>query len=738
MRARARAAPAATRCSPPPYLQKVRETGDAGFYARADGVLAPALPLAPRDPGALTERAALALARHDFRGAPATAARAAPARPDVARPLGVARRRARSSSAATARPARTLQEMVDRKPDLAAYARVSYLRELHGDLAGARRGDARWPSSAGGDARRERRLRRRRCSASSSCARATSARRARLPRGARRASRATRRPRPGWRASRPRAGDLGGGDRAPAPAGRERLPLPEYVDRARRDASSPRAGAPRRGATSRSSRAEQRLLRRARRRHRRRAGAVRGRPRRRRAGACALARRAWAAAPSVRSADALGWALTRAGRARGRAALGAPRAAPRLARPGCSSTTPGWPRARGGRGAVARAAAARGAGRATALLAAVRAARAARAGGRCDEARASLGARLTARARSRCRPRRRAHPLGNFSINHLPRSPSRATAWRCTTSSTRPRSRPSRSAGCRRAAVLPRKRAEVARGLALTVDGRPCRSRVGPGTLSSRPGQGGLKTTRVEFALCARRRTAPRRVALRDDTFPGRVGWKAIVVAPGRGTAVRSTVPGDDPTRGLRRYPSALLTSPPTCATATFAVAPGPARVTAPGGRRDAADDATGRGDGLRRAPRGRRRGRGVLALLLLAAFGWGALHALSPGHGKTMVAAYLVGTRGTAARRGRARRDGHRHAHDRRLRPRPRHARRCRLRAARGPLPVAEPRLGRLVLAVGAGVLRARVRVARGRCFRTCSRGTRWTRPRPRTRTRA
>ena len=36
-----------------------------------------------------------------------------------------------------------------------------------------------------------------------------------------------------------------------------------------------------------------------------------------------------------------------------------------------------------------------------------------------------------------------------------------------------------------------------------------------------------------------------------------------------------------------------------------------------------------------------------MLALLLLAAFGWGALHALSPGHGKAMVAAYLVGTRG-------------------------------------------------------------------------------------------
>ena len=35
--------------------------------------------------------------------------------------------------------------------------------------------------------------------------------------------------------------------------------------------------------------------------------------------------------------------------------------------------------------------------------------------------------------------------------------------------------------------------------------------------------------------------------------------------------------------------------------------------------------------------------------LLLLTAFAWGALHALSPGHGKAMVAAYLVGTRGTA-----------------------------------------------------------------------------------------
>src|SRR5215217_9563791 len=45
---------------------------------------------------------------------------------------------------------RVLQHMVDRKPDLAAYARVSYWRELHGDLAGARRAMV-LAASAGGD-----------------------------------------------------------------------------------------------------------------------------------------------------------------------------------------------------------------------------------------------------------------------------------------------------------------------------------------------------------------------------------------------------------------------------------------------------------------------------------------------------------------------------------------------------------------------------------------------------------
>jgi ABC-type nickel/cobalt efflux system permease component RcnA len=137
-------------------------------------------------------------------------------------------------------------------------------------------------------------------------------------------------------------------------------------------------------------------------------------------------------------------------------------------------------------------------------------------------------------------------------------------------------------------------------------------------------------------------------VILLDRTFSGRLGWKAVVVAPGSGTDVRSSVPATDPTQGLRHYPGDLLKSPLDQRMASFAVTPGNGRVSAPDGvHGSGAEDKSG--DGLSGVFADAASGRGVLLLLLLAAFGWGALHALSPGHGKSMVAAYLVGTRGTA-----------------------------------------------------------------------------------------
>jgi tetratricopeptide (TPR) repeat protein len=118
------------------YEQKVRETGDAAFHARAGAALDRALALAPGDPAALTERAALEASRHDFRASLRDALTAHRRAPDVAKPYGVLV----DSLVELGRygaAARALQEMVDRRPDLAAYARVSYFRELHGDLPGA-------------------------------------------------------------------------------------------------------------------------------------------------------------------------------------------------------------------------------------------------------------------------------------------------------------------------------------------------------------------------------------------------------------------------------------------------------------------------------------------------------------------------------------------------------------------------------------------------------------------------
>jgi ABC-type nickel/cobalt efflux system permease component RcnA len=81
---------------------------------------------------------------------------------------------------------------------------------------------------------------------------------------------------------------------------------------------------------------------------------------------------------------------------------------------------------------------------------------------------------------------------------------------------------------------------------------------------------------------------------------------------------------------------------------ATLDVRPGKGTVIAPGGRRYATTaDRSGGTGGFAKLLDDGAAGRGVLLLLALAAFGWGALHALSPGHGKTMVAAYLVGSRG-------------------------------------------------------------------------------------------
>jgi nickel/cobalt exporter len=240
-----------------------------------------------------------------------------------------------------------------------------------------------------------------------------------------------------------------------------------------------------------------------------------------------------------------------------------------------------------------------------------------------------------------------AHPLGNFTINHLSRVAIGAQRIEVSYTLDQAEIPTFQERGLAPQAVLARKADEVRRGLRLTVDGRRAPLALQPGArISFPPGQGGLKTTRVELRLGA---PSGRRVVFRDETFPGRVGWKSVVVAPARGTDVRSTVPATDPTGNLRHYPNDLLKSPLDQRSASFTARPGSGRVTAPDGVRSGGGDGNRSGDGFAQVFSDAASGRGVLVLLLLAAFAWGALHALSPGHGKSMVAAYLVGTRGTA-----------------------------------------------------------------------------------------
>jgi nickel/cobalt exporter len=241
-----------------------------------------------------------------------------------------------------------------------------------------------------------------------------------------------------------------------------------------------------------------------------------------------------------------------------------------------------------------------------------------------------------------------AHPLGNFSVNHLSQvsvSTDRVDVRYILDEAEIPTFQ-QRAVGD--AELLRRKQAEVERRLALTVDGERVALRpAGTGTIAHPEGQGGLRTTRIELPLTAAV-DAPERVELRDDTVPGRVGWKAIVVAPGRGTDVRASVPAEDPTNGLRDYPEDLLSSPSDVRDASFAVRPGAGTVQAADGKRSGEAHSASE-DGLTKAFSDAAAGRGVLLILLFTAFAWGAFHALSPGHGKAMVAAYLVGTRGTA-----------------------------------------------------------------------------------------
>jgi len=118
------------------YLQRARESGDPSFYLLAEGAAQRALAVSPDEPVALVAAAAIAASKHDFAGALALADRALAAEPMLAAAHAV-RTDALVELGRYDDAVAEAQALADIRPDFAAYSRVSYLRELHGDLSGA-------------------------------------------------------------------------------------------------------------------------------------------------------------------------------------------------------------------------------------------------------------------------------------------------------------------------------------------------------------------------------------------------------------------------------------------------------------------------------------------------------------------------------------------------------------------------------------------------------------------------
>jgi nickel/cobalt transporter (NicO) family protein len=170
-------------------------------------------------------------------------------------------------------------------------------------------------------------------------------------------------------------------------------------------------------------------------------------------------------------------------------------------------------------------------------------------------------------------------------------------------------------------------------GLRVKLDGRAVPLRVVRTGLAHPLGAAGLHTTRYQAILAGPRVDGNTRIEVDDSTFDGRIGWKEIVI----GAHTRST--SDE----LRAYPNDLLKSPLDVTHVTGTV--GPTHDAAPAILPASAPRAVDRFASL--VGRKHLSALVILASLAAAVF-WGAAHALSPGHGKTIVTAYLVGSRGT------------------------------------------------------------------------------------------
>jgi nickel/cobalt transporter (NicO) family protein len=260
-----------------------------------------------------------------------------------------------------------------------------------------------------------------------------------------------------------------------------------------------------------------------------------------------------------------------------------------------------------------------------------------------------------------------AHPLGNFTVNHydgLVLSPHSVTDHAVVDTAEIP-TQQARSAvdadhdgvasPTERATYAGRSCSSLASALRLTVNGRASAFTLGSAAYTYRAGAAGLQTARLDCRLTAAADVTRRStVVFADGDTAARIGWHEVT-ARGVGThLLRSPVPRESVTEELRHYPNDLLSSPLDVRGATLDVVPGDGRSTVAAGiaKLPGAGPVARVVDRLNRFFSNLAGARhltvevGLLAVLVSLLLG--ATHAALPGHGKTVMAAYLAGKRGS------------------------------------------------------------------------------------------
>lgn len=249
-----------------------------------------------------------------------------------------------------------------------------------------------------------------------------------------------------------------------------------------------------------------------------------------------------------------------------------------------------------------------------------------------------------------------AHPLGNFTTNRFARVLPGAEVVRVQYVLDEAELVAFRQRDAVTAegpdAFAARRAAEIGGNLRLMIAGREVRSlAVADLDFEQPPGQGGLSTLRLEVLFEApipAGLDGPLDVRFADENQPDRIGWREIVVVPASGARLqRSSVPATSRSDDLRRYPENPTVGSLDVRSADFSFTPGlgadgPATLDRLGrsGESSTGDRFVGLLDRTTSSPL-------AIGGALLVALAFGAVHAVGPGHGKTVMAAYLVSTRG-------------------------------------------------------------------------------------------